>query len=247
MTSTPSAGESGRRPAGDGTGLARALSELALNLEDEGDLDSTLAAIARTAVTTVPGAGHASLSMVRGRQDVQTRAATSDLSRDSDRAQYETKEGPCLDALYQAKTVHLPDMTVEQRWPSFARRATALGVRSMMSVQLFVRGDDLGALNLLSEDSHAFGEDSEGVALLFATHAAVAIVGAEKEDQLRDVLSSRDIVGQAMGIVMERYDLTAPRAFSVLVRLSEHSNRRLFDLAQGIVRSRDIPEVWTSS
>lgn len=243
MTSTPSTGKPGQSPAGDGSGLARGLSTLALSLEDEGHLESTLAAIARTAVTTVPGAGHASLSMVRGRQQVQTRAATSDLSRDNDRAQYETEEGPCLAALYEAKTVHLPDMAVQQRWPRFAQRAMALGVGSMMSVQLFVRGDDLGALNLLSEDPHAFDTDSEAVALLFATHAAVAIVGAEKEDQLRDVLSSRDVVGQAMGIVMERYDLTAPQAFSVLVRLSEHSNRRLFDLARGIVGSRDIPEV----
>jgi GAF domain-containing protein len=221
--------------------LAVELSRLALSFEDEGDLQGTLDAIVGAAVGTVPGTEHASISMARGRRHVSTRASTGDLPRHSDQAQYDTAQGPCLDTLYERHTVHLPDMATERRWPAFAEQAHALGVGSMLCVQLFVMGDDLGALNLLSSVPRAFDESAEHVALLFATHAAVAIMGAEKEEQLRDALSRRDIIGQAMGIVMERYGMTAPRAFSVLTRLSQNSNRKLFELAAEIVETRDLP------
>ena len=122
-------------------------------------------------------------------------------------------------------------MSTEQRWPGFSHKASELGAGSMLSVQLFVEGDDLGALNLLNESPHAFDADSEHVALLFASHAAVAIIGAEREAQFHDALARRDLIGQAMGIVMERYGLTAKRSFAVLARLSQDQNRKLHDLA----------------
>ena len=225
--------------------LAAEMSRLALSFEDEGDLQATLDAIVSAAVGTVPGAEHASISMVRGRRHVTTRAATGDLPRRSDQIQYDTGEGPCLDALYERRTVRLPEMATETRWPAFAAAAHELGVGSMLAVQLYVKGDDLGALNLMSSVPNGFEEDAEHVALLFASHAAVAIIGAEKEEQLRDALGRRDIIGQAMGIVMERYGLTAPRAFSVLTRLSQNSNRKLFELAAEITDSRDLPQAGT--
>ena len=228
------------RTADDGE-LAVRLSRLAMTLEDEGDLQSTLDAIVAAAAATVPGAQHVSISMTRGREHVETRASTSDLARGTDQAQYRTGQGPCLTTLYDKTTKRLPDTAAESRWPRFAVEAASLGIRSLLSVQLYVRGDDLGALNLMSEHPGAFDEDSEHIALLFATHAAVAIVGAEKEEQLRDALSRRDVIGQAMGIAMERYDLTAQRAFSLLARLSQHDNRKLFEIAAEIVSSRDLP------
>jgi GAF domain-containing protein len=221
--------------------LAAEMSRLAMNFEDEGDLQATLAAIVRAAVGTVPGAEDASISMVRERRHVTTTASTSDLPRRNDQAQYETGEGPCLDTLYERHTVHVPDMASEVRWPAFSARAFALGVGSMLSVQLYVKGDDLGALNLLNPRPHAFDDDSEHIALLFASHAAIAIIGARKEEQLRDALSRRDVIGQAMGILMERYRMTAQQAFSVLIRVSQNSNRKLFLLAEEIVETRDLP------
>ena len=237
--SGPDQGAGGARRGPEG--LAAALGEVARSLEDEGYLESTLDAIVHAAVRTVPGADHASITMVRGRAAVQSRASTSDTALRQDQAQYRTGEGPCLDALYHRRTAHVPDLAAEPRWPRYAAEVAELGVRSLLSVQLFVTGDDLGALTLMAERPRAFDEESEQVALLFAAHAAVAIVGAEKEDQLRDLLSSRDVVGQAMGILMERYDLGSARAFSVLVRLSRHSNRELIGLALEVVRSKDIP------
>ena len=221
--------------------LAAELSRVALSLEHEEDLQGTLDAIVGAATGTVPGAQHASISMVKDRREVITRASTSDLPRRTDQAQYDAGEGPCLDVLYQRRTVQVPDMATEQRWPGFSHAASLLGAGSMLSVQLFVKGDDLGALNLLSESPHAFTQDSEHVALLFAAHAAVAIVGAEKEEQLRDALVRRDVIGQAMGIVMERYGLTPKRSFAVLARLSQHRNLKMHDLARQIVQTRILP------
>lgn len=215
--------------------LAADLSALALGLEDEEGLDATLDAIVAAAVDAVPGAEHASISMVRGRRTVTSRAATSELARANDAAQYEAAQGPCLESLYERRTVRLPAMETEVRWPEFSHRSRGLGVRSMLSVQLFVRGDDLGALNLLSTSAGAFDAGSEHIALLFASHAAVAIVGAEQEEQLRDALSERDVIGQAMGVLMERYDVTPTRAFALLTRVSQRNNVRLLALSSSIV------------
>ncbi len=221
--------------------VADALSRLARDLEDESDLQATLDAIVHAAVGTVPGAQHASISMVRARRHVSTRAATSELARKNDQAQLDAGEGPCLDTLYEKRTALVPDTAQETRWPNFASTAHERGIGSVLSVQLYVHGDDLGALNLVNEEPHAFDDESEHVALLFAAHSAIAIVGAQKEEQLRVALDRRDIIGQAMGITMERYGLTAQRAFSLLTRLSQHSNRKLHELAAEIVHTRAMP------
>jgi GAF domain-containing protein len=221
--------------------LAVALSRIARSLEHRDDVQETLDAIVSSAIGTVPGAQHASISMVKNRREVTTVASTGELPRRTDQAQYHAGEGPCLDVLYKRRTVHVPDMATEQRWPGFSRKASELGAGSMLSVQLFVEGDDLGALNLLSESPHAFNDDSEQVALLFASHAAVAIIGAERDAQFRDALVRRDVIGQAMGILMERYKLTPKRSFAVLARLSQDQNRKLHDLARQIVDTRHLP------
>ena len=160
-------------------GLAEQFSALARQLEHETDVQGTLQAIVGSAVVTVPGAQHASISAVRRRREVHTLASTDPLLVAVDRAQYETGQGPCLDSLFEQQTVRLPDLGSEQRWPDFTSQAHALGARSMLAVQLYVEGHDLGALNLLSTETDAFGEDSERLALLFASHAAVALAGAQ--------------------------------------------------------------------
>ncbi|TQJ23711.1 GAF domain-containing protein [Micromonospora sp. A202] len=220
--------------------LAAKLSDLARTLQHEESVEATLQAIAEAAVGTVPGAQYAALSVVEHRREVHTRAGTSDLAYAVDRVQYEVGEGPCLSAVYEQQTVHLPEMTAETRWPLFTQRAAELGVSSMLSFQLYVQEDNLGALNLYSSRTHAFDDDSAHVGLLFAAHAAVAMSGAQHLEQLNQAMSVRDVIGQAKGILMERHKLTADQAFAVLARASQHTNRKLVDVAADLTATGDL-------
>jgi hypothetical protein len=112
----------------------------------------------------------------------------------------------------------------------------------MMCFQLFVEGDRLGALNLYSSVPHAFDDESEDVGLVFASHAAVALAGAEHEAHLRAGMGSRDVIGQAKGILMERHKLTADQAFEVLARVSQELNRKLVDVAHELTEIGAVPE-----
>ena len=236
----PSSSDTGET-AGQDDELAGRPSDLARLLEKQDDVEQTLTAIVHSAVGTVPGAEHASISVVQRRREVHTRASTSELPRAVDHAQYDTGQGPCLDTLFEQQTVRLPDVPGERRWPEFTQRAAELGVGSMLGLQLYVEGDDLGALNLLSTQPDAFDDESEHVALLFASHAAVAMAGAEQQQRLRSAMHTRDLIGQAKGILMERFKITGDRAFRVLVHASQTSNRKLSEIAQDLVDSGELP------
>lgn len=153
----------------------------------------------------------------------------------------EVGEGPCLDAAYEQQTVRVSDMAQEDRWPKFSARALELGAASMLSFQLYVEGDNLGALNLYSRKPNSFDDDSEHIGLLFASHAAVAFAGAEKVRHLTIAVNRRDLVGQAKGILMERFKINAEQAFTVLTRVSQHNNRKLYDVAEELTRTGHIP------
>jgi len=222
--------------------LADHLGDLARLLQQEDQLEDTLDAVVHAAVGAIVGADHASISSVSRSREVVTRAATDELPRAVDRLQYDTGEGPCLDTLWEQRTARLPDLTDEGRWPTFTARARELGVGSMLAVRLYVlEEDDLGVLNLISDRAHAFTHDSEHTALLFAAHAAVALAGAQAQEQLREAMTTRDLIGQAKGILMERYKLTGEQAFVLLVRASQTSNRKLHDIAEELALSGELP------
>ncbi len=138
----------------------------------------TLQAVTTGAVRAVPGAAQAVISLVIRRKMVQAQAATDPSAGRLDELQTELDDGPCLRAVWEQQTVHIPDMATESRWPRFAAAAIQAGVGAMLCFQLFVEGDNLGALNLYGATAGAFTEESETVGLIFATHAAVALVGA---------------------------------------------------------------------
>ena len=225
----------------DLAGLAQQLGELARSLEAEDDTDAMLDGVVATAVQLVPGAQEGSLSMVTGRRRVSAQHASSELPRQVDALQTETGEGPCLDAVYEHQTVRVPDMRHEQRWPRFSRRAFEAGAASMLSFQLYVEGDNLGALNLYGRRENAFDDESEQVGLLLASHAAVAFAGAQKLDHLHGAVDHRDLIGQAKGILMERYSINADQAFRFLTRVSSTNSRKLHDVAHQLTVTRQLP------
>lgn len=220
--------------------LAVRLSEIARLLQREDDSESILHEVVQAAISLIPGAEEGSISVVLDRLKVGSWAASCELPRIVDAAQEETGEGPCLDAAYEHKNVHVPDMRNEPRWPEFAKRASAAGAQSMLALQLYVEGDNLGALNLYSRQANAFDDESEHVGLLVAAHAAVAWAEARKIDQLGEAIQTRDLVGQAKGILMERYDINGQQAFHLLTRISQTMNIRLRRVAEELVATGEL-------
>ena len=230
-------GEPSNQDTGSMTGrheLARRLGAMARTLQDETDVEATLATIVQSAVRLIPGVEEGSISIVFGRSHVSSRVPSGDLPDQIDQLQTTLGEGPCLDAAYEQQTVRVSDLRHEQRWPRFTRGAYDLGARAMLAIQLFVEHDNLGALNLYSRQPNAFDDESEHIGLIFASHAAVALADAQEHEHLHLALSSRDLIGQAKGILMERYDLDASQAFAVLTRYSQESNRKLRDICAEI-------------
>ena len=220
--------------------LATSMGELARTLQQEQAPDEVLVKIVRAAVELIPGVDEGSISVVFARQRVESVAASGDLPRRVDAAQMDTGQGPCLDAAFEQHTVRVPDMRLEKRWPAFAQRAAAAGAVSMLSFQLYVEADNLGALNLYANEPNAFTDESEHVGLLFASHAAVAFAAAKTQGNLRVAVATRDLIGQAKGILMERFKITGPQAFDVLVHASQGRNRKLRDVAEELVDTGDL-------
>jgi hypothetical protein len=231
-----------RRSEGEAEDASQLLGRIARELEAESGVDATLNAIVASAVVTIPGAEYAGITEVVGRgQKIDVRYSSAPLVTAIETAQHGTGQGPCLDATYQHETVRVDDLWTDTRWPAFTARARDLGIRSLLSFQLYVDRDDLGALNLYSSTVGAFDDESEDVGLLFATHAAVAMAGAQREGQLRVAINSRDVIGQAKGILMYRYKIDADQAFALLIRASNTMNRKLVDLAEELNTTGQLP------
>jgi hypothetical protein len=178
---------------------------------------------------------------------VTSEAASGDLPQAVDALQEHLQEGPCLDAAYLHATVRVSNMATETRWPRFAPAALAEGAAGMLSLQLYVQDDDLGALNLFSRRAGAFTDESEHVGLMFAAHAAVAYSASRREDRMMRGLLTQQVIGQAQGIIMERYKITDERAFALLVRASQHHNVTLRDLASQLAGSGEWPRPQPAS
>jgi transcriptional regulator with GAF, ATPase, and Fis domain len=235
------------RPSDQDTGstagrdaLAIQLSELARALQQEQHSEQTLERVVQAAVQLIPGAEEGSISVVTDRTNVGSQAPSSELPRHVDALQAETGQGPCLDAAFTDRTVRVADMRTEQRWPEFARRAYDAGAGSMLSFQLYVEGDNLGALNLYARQPGAFDDESEHVGLLFAAHAAIAYAAVHNQDNLHHAMDTRDLIGQAKGILMERFKLTSEQAFELLVQASQTTHRKLREVADELAHSGQL-------
>lgn len=218
-------------------GNAEFFAEVARTLLAQEGIHDTLQRIVDLAVESIGGCDHAGISFLKGVTG-STPAATDDVPRLVDAIQYETLEGPCLSAIREHEVFESPDLESETRWPKFAARAAKeSGVSSMLSFRLFVAGDTLGALNLYSEEIAAFDDTSRTVGLVFAAHAAMAMSTAMHDEQMGQALQSRDLIGQAKGILMAREGVTADEAFDMLRRASQRLNVKLRDVAGDMVDS----------
>lgn len=212
------------------------MDDIASSLREPGNLDQTLERITHTARDTVPGADLVSISVRHPGGRLETLAPTSPLVTEADGLQYELQEGPCYDAVTDEDLTYCPDLSHDARWPRFAPKAHSMGLCSQLAIRLSHRDRSYTGLNLYSRTPHAF-DDADGLARLFASHAKVALGFAHELDTLKAAVATRQLIGEAIGIVIERYDLSEERAFEFLIRLSQTSNVKLREVAAGIVKS----------
>jgi GAF domain-containing protein len=209
--------------------------------------EATADRISEMAVEVIRGCDHAGISLVEHRK-IRTIAATDGVVAEGDRRQYALDEGPCLDTIRDHETIRAPRLATEDRWPRWAPSVSSeLGVQSMLCFQLFTSDHSYGGINLYSDRPMAFDAHDEAVGLALAAHAAVALAASQTITTLNNAVGSRTAIGQAEGILMERFGLTADQAFSVLVRVSQNDNRRLALVAEELVKTRRIPGLPTDS
>jgi GAF domain-containing protein len=233
-----------RRPASMGDHeLGTRLAMIARDVQSGQDVGQAVEEIAAAAVDLLPAATGAGVTLVHGRREVETAAATNDLVREGDRLQYELVEGPCLDAAWEQEQVYAGDLATDERWPTWAPRVVAeLGVHSLLSAQLFTHENHHGALNIYSTERHAFDAEDRDVARLLAAHAAVAVASAQEVASLKVAVDRRTTIGKALGIIMATYGLDDDQAMAVLRRLSSQQNRKLYDLAVEVIDGMKLPD-----
>ncbi len=211
------------------------LATLARVLFDARGNSSALAsAISTQAVALVPGAQFVSVVVVNKDRLEQT-AATDDLADICDTLQAEIGESPSRHAAALRATVLIEDLARETRWPQFTDSATQVGARSLLCVPFEAGPNSTAVVNLYSAAANAFPDDSQVAAELFTAHAAVAFTAAREQEQLQHAVESRDTIGQAKGMLMERFGVGSDQAFALLRRLSQDTNVKLAQLAQRVV------------
>jgi GAF domain-containing protein len=214
--------------------LADVMAEAARSLHKLETVADVLNRLVEVACTAVPGVEFAGVSLAR-HGGIETVAASHPLVEKADRLQYELGEGPWLDAMAGQTPTVVTDMNAERRWPRFAPRAVELGVRSQMGVEIFRDGSTVGGLNLYASKPGAFDDTTQHAAILFAVHAAIALDKTMTVTDLTKALQTRQTIGQAVGIVMQRYTVNEHTAFQYLVRVSQNSNIPLREVARTIV------------
>lgn len=232
---------------------AAVLDTIISSLHENGFLADGLGQIVQAAIETVTGADHASVTALDRDGTLETLAATSPLAEEADKLQYALHEGPCYHLVTQQADVeqlaeparslakglgrsliYSPNLCLETRWPNFGPQVADLGLWSQLAIKLSGNDPVLRALNLYSHLENAF-QESDGAALLFASHASVALGYTNQVETLSQAVSTRELIGKAIGIVMVRYHLSDERAFEFLIRCSNESNIKLRDIAAHLV------------
>ena len=219
-------------------GLARELHGGARRSPAAGEV---LRTVTRAAISLISGADHAGVTLVRGnprtpRVELSSTAATGPIPETIDRLQHEHGQGPCFAAIRRNHTVLVSDYTRDDRWPGFLSAVCEhTPVRSSLAVELYTTDRELGALNLYANSVNAFDAEAIAAASICSTHSAIALSGARRDEQFRSAVESRDIIGQAKGMLMERYNIDAAGAFELLSKLSQDSNIPLARVAAQLI------------
>jgi GAF domain-containing protein len=234
---TPRAAESASTPNDVATGLA----EMVLAMHEEATVSDTVERVLDFACAAVD-CSHAAVVFVHAKRRIETVAATAPVVATLDAQQMELREGPDLSIARDRDGVIVDDTQHEDRWPAWASATAAAGLRSMMGARLYTSERTMGSLNVYDSRPHHFSTADLQVLHVVARHAAIALSRVHDSNHLWQAIDSRKLIGQAQGILMERYDLDDNRAFEVLRRHSQNANLKLRDVAQMVVDTRHLPD-----
>ncbi|OBI92680.1 GAF and ANTAR domain-containing protein [Mycobacterium asiaticum] len=218
--------------------LAKRMATLARTVALPNKVNDILATVTEAAVELIPGADTAGVLLVRANGKFESVGDVTELPAKLDALQHDLQEGPCAQAALSDTIVRTDDFRSETRWPRYAPAAVELGVLSGLSFKLFTAERTAGALNLFGFAPNAWDADAETVGSVLAAHAAAAILAGRHDEQMQAALASRDRIGQAKGIIMERYGVDEVRAFEMLRLLSQESNDKLVDIAHRVIETR---------
>jgi GAF domain-containing protein len=201
------------------------------------DEPALVSAVCAEAVRLIDPARHAGVILAIGRRHLEVVAATSPVPQQLDELQQREGAGPCLDAARAQAVVRIEDVATDARWPPFAEQATAAGVRSMLCLPLHVDTSVFGTLSVYADTPRAFKDVTESVARVLAVLAAITLSESRGRANLERALESRDLIGQAKGIIMQARRITAEEAFALLVRRSQETNTKLLAVAEAVVHT----------
>lgn len=199
--------------------------------------------------TVLPGAIEASVTLLTGDRP-STAASSGPLADELDARQYSADAGPCLHAARTGELTQVSDNCTDPRWPAYSRLAAAQGALTSLSLplRLDVEDDLAGSLNIYAHRGFTFVRANRAAAARFAGLASLAVSNLaayqrarERADHLNTALTSRAIIEQAKGILMERHRYTEAQAFAALARASKATNRNVGDLAEHLVRTGELP------
>lgn len=221
-------------PMSADTSIRSAMVELIQGPASDTALQKTLLGITTSAVELIDGVDYADVLVIHEGES-RSVAATGSLIVELDAVQLQLKQGPCLEAAVGGAMIRCTDMREERRWPAFAAAAVTAGVLGTLSYQLILHNNATGALNLFGRETRRVDEAGEAMGAILATMATVALMTAATHVQFEAALASRDIIGQAKGILMNHYKIDADRAFELLKDLSQRGNTPLRVIAQRII------------
>jgi hypothetical protein len=217
--------------------LIAVVTEVAASLSLPLDLDDALGRITRGAVEAIPGIDHASISLTTKEGRIETLAPTDLIAVYADELQYDVHQGPCYEAATGDAVVQVDDLSTDLRWPDYGPKVAAtFGLGSQLAYQFRADPHVRGALNLYAMEARAIDGETRQLGAMFAYLVAVALGWSRQDETLNQALSTREVIGQAVGIVMERYRLDPHRAFAFLVRTSQVGNVKLHDVAAGVIK-----------
>jgi GAF domain-containing protein len=218
--------------------LAMRMAELARAVAVPRSLDDILSDVTNAARELIDGVDAAGILLIAKNRSFESVAVTSEIPHQLDELQMKYDEGPCMEAALSDVVVRTDNFHEETRWPRYTAAARELGVFAGLSFKLYTAERTAGALNLFSFAPRVWDAEAETIGTVLAAHAAAAILASRQGQQLESALSTRDRIGQAKGIIMERYGVDDVQAFAMLRKLSQDTNTRLVDIAAQVIDTR---------